>query len=127
MEATFVLICQIIIAIIFILAGFLKLTNSRESLLKKVSWAEDYNIQTIRFIGVLELLGGLGVILPFAFGAYLWLVPMACMGLAMVMSGAIVVHIGREEFNHVMVNLFILFMSAGVSFYRLLELNLAWL
>jgi len=129
MEAIFVLICQILLALIFIVAGATKLTKKRENLMEKVTWAEDYNQPTIRFIGLLELLGGLGVILPLIVGVsdFLWLVPMACMGLAMVMAGAIVVHIGRGEFKHIMFNLVILFMSAGVSFYRLLELNLNWL
>ncbi len=127
MENTFVLICQILVSSIFILAGTFKLINSKKDLSKIVSWSEDYNRSTILFIGTLELIGGLGVILPLAINIHLWLVPMACMGLAMVMSGAIVVHIRREEFTHILLNLFILFMSAGVSFYRLLELNLDWI
>ena len=126
MESLFVLVCQIILAGLFILAGFAKLLKSREDLLQKVSWTEDYNQQTIKFIGTLELLGGIGVILPLIIDSYLWIVPIACMGLAMVMAGAITVHISREEFKLSMFNIFILFMSAGVSFYRLLELNLDW-
>lgn len=127
MEAQFVLICQVILSIIFILAGFVKLSKSKEDLLKKVSWAEDYNQTTIKFIGLLELLGGLGVILPYALNIFLWIVPMACMGLAMVMSGATVVHLRRDELKNALFNIFLLFISAGVSFYRLLELNLDWL
>lgn len=127
MENTFVLICQILVSSIFILAGIFKLINSKKDLSKIVSWSEDYNRATLLFIGALELIGGLGVLLPLIFNIYLWLVPMACMGLAMVMSGAIVVHIRREEFGFILLNLFILFMSAGVSFYRLLELNLDWI
>ncbi|MBC8266692.1 MAG: DoxX family protein [Flavobacteriales bacterium] len=127
MEATFVLVCQVILAVIFIWAGIVKLSKSKEDLLKKVSWAEDYNQQTIKLFGWLELLGGLGVILPLVFGSYLWVVPMSCMGLAMVMAGAMVVHLRREELSLAMLNIFLLFMSAGVSFYRLLELDLNWL
>jgi len=121
MEATFVLVCQVILTVIFIWAGIVKLSKSKEDLLKKVSWAEDYNQQTIKLFGWLELLGGIGIILPMILGMHLWLVPMACMGLAMVMAGAIVVHLRRDELNNAMLNIVLLFMSAGVSFYRLLE------
>ena len=49
MEAIFVLICQILLALIFIVAGATKLTKNRENLIEKVTWAEDYNQQTIRY------------------------------------------------------------------------------
>ena len=62
------------------------------------------------------------VTLPDLLGFFPILTPMAATGLALTMSGASVVHLKRDEFEMILVNLFLMFISAGIGFYRLLEM-----
>ena len=53
----------------------------------------------IRFIGVVEVLGATGLILPAALRIRPWLTPLAAVGLVIVMIGAVVITlIGGEKF-----------------------------
>ncbi|MEU2039025.1 DoxX family protein [Nocardia niwae] len=51
----------------------------------------------VRLIGVAELAGGLGMILPDVTGIATVLTPLAATGLAIIMVAAIAVHIRRGE------------------------------
>lgn len=50
----------------FATAGGLKLTQPKDKLLVNMAWVEDFGQGTIRFIGVMELLGAFGLIVPAA-------------------------------------------------------------
>jgi hypothetical protein len=56
-------------------------------------------------IGLLEVLGALGLILPGALGIAPMLVPVAAMGLAVTMVGAIATHLRRGEYDRLAVPL----------------------
>jgi hypothetical protein len=43
---------QGILAGIFAMAGFLKSTQSKDKLLKRLSWVNHFPLQTVRFIGI---------------------------------------------------------------------------
>ena len=49
------------------------------------------------FIGVCEIVGGLGLILPLALGIAPVLTPLAALGLAIIMVGAAAFHVQRKE------------------------------
>ena len=51
----------------------------------------------VRLVGLLELLGAVGVILPAVTGVLPWLTPLAAVGLALIMLSAIVFHLSRRE------------------------------
>lgn len=55
--------------------------------------------------GVLEILGGLGLILPAITRIQTRLVPIAAVGLALVMIGAALWHIQRGEFANIGINI----------------------
>ncbi|MEU7871810.1 DoxX family protein [Dactylosporangium sp. NPDC049140] len=61
-------IVQILLGAAFVLAGVMKSTQPKEKLQPNLPWVEDLSPGTVRFIGVAELLGGLGLILPAASG-----------------------------------------------------------
>ena len=86
------------VAAIFLGTGLLQLTTSRERLVEAgLGWAGDFSEETIRTIGVLELLGAVGLVLPPVLGILPVLAPLAATGLALLMVGAIVVHVRRGE------------------------------
>jgi hypothetical protein len=49
------------------------------------------------FIGVVELLGAIGVVVPMAMNIDPWLTPLAATGLAIAMLLAVVYHVRRKE------------------------------
>ena len=93
------------VAAAFLLAGVMKLTQPKPALVASgQGWAEDFDEPVIKSIGVLEVLGVAGLVLPGAFDIATWLVPMAAIGLAITMVGAAITHARRGEFQNVAVN-----------------------
>ena len=112
---------QIILCLIFLYFGSLKMFMPIEQIEKKVSWAHDYSTSKLKFFGFLEIIGGLGLILPYQLDVLPILTPMAATGLAMVMAGAAVVHLRRDEIKMIFLNILIIFLLAGVGFHSLLD------
>ncbi len=116
-----ILVLQIGLSIVFLYFGLLKMFMPIEKIEKKVSWARDYSESKLKFFGFLEVIGALGLILPYQLGILPILTPMAATGLAMVMAGAGVVHLRRDEINMIFLNIFIIFLLAGIGFHTLLD------
>lgn len=57
----------------FLMAGVMKATQPREKLLKQRPWTENFSTGRVRFIGVVELLAAIGLILPAASGIAVFL------------------------------------------------------
>tara|TARA_R110002050_G_scaffold298438_1_gene461758 strand:- start:421 stop:732 length:312 start_codon:yes stop_codon:yes gene_type:complete len=91
-----------------------------EKIEKRVSWARDYSASRLKLFGFLEALGALGLILPYNLGFYPILTPIAATALAMIMAGAAMVHLRRDEIKMILLNIFIIFLLAGVGFNTLL-------
>lgn len=81
----FLWIVQALLAAAFVMAGVMKSTQPKEKLAPKLPWVRDFSPATVRFIGIAELLGGLGLILPAATGIAPILTPLAATGLAIIM------------------------------------------
>lgn len=91
-------IVNALLALAFLGAGVMKLARPKEALAAGgMEYVEDFAPATIKVIGALELLGALGLILPLATGIAPILAPIAAVGLALTMAGAIVVHVRRRE------------------------------
>lgn len=87
-------ILQILLALLFLFAGGTKLVLSAEKMAEMASPNQIMMpIWFIRFIGVVEVLGALGLILPGLFKTRQNLTVLAAVGLAIVMVGAVVVTI----------------------------------
>jgi hypothetical protein len=75
---------QVLLALLFVWAGGMKLVLPLEKMAGPVALPGLF----LRFIGVVELLGGLGVILPGLLGILPGLTPLAAAGLVVIMAGA---------------------------------------
>jgi uncharacterized membrane protein YphA (DoxX/SURF4 family) len=111
-------IVQIVLGLGFILAGVMKSTQPREKLTKNMTWVEDYSGPQVKLIGVIEFLGGLGVILPAWTGIAPILTPIAATGLAITMVLAALVHVRRKEVNRLPVNVVLFALAAFVAITR---------
>jgi hypothetical protein len=86
-------IVQVLLGLLFIFAGGMKLVLPLDQLTGPVALPGAF----MRFIGVAELAGGLGLILPGLFRMRPGLTPLAAAGLVIIMIGAVVITlIGRE-------------------------------
>ena len=83
-------ILQILLAILFVLGGVPKLILPASMLKPTAPEAIQFPVLFLRFIGVCELLGGLGLVLPAVFKKRQSLVPLAAVGLLIIMIGATV-------------------------------------
>ena len=81
---TAIWIVQILAALAFGMAGFMKLTQPHEKLVTNMKWVEDFAPNTIKVIGALELLGAIGLILPALTGILPSLTALAGVGLVLV-------------------------------------------
>jgi uncharacterized membrane protein YphA (DoxX/SURF4 family) len=111
-------IVQVVLGLGFIMAGSMKSTQPREKLQKNMTWVEDYSGPQVRLIGVIEVLGGLGVILPAWTGIAPILTPIAATGLAITMVLAGLVHVRRKESNRLPVNVVLFALAVFVAITR---------
>jgi len=98
-------VAQVLLGAAFLMAGLGKSTQPIEELAKNMAWVPAIPGGLVRFIGVSELLGGLGLILPAATRVAPVLTPVAGLGLATVMSLAAVFHLTRGEYGGIVINL----------------------
>jgi uncharacterized membrane protein YphA (DoxX/SURF4 family) len=93
----FLWILQAVLALMFAMAGVQKATQPKDKLLTRLPWVADFSQGTVRFIGLAELAGALGLILPAATGIAPVLTPLAATGLAVIMVLAAFTHARRKE------------------------------
>ena len=86
-------IVQGLLAALFLFAGGMKLITPVEVL----SAVSPFPGAFIRVIGICEVLGAVGLILPWALDVAPVLTPLAAAGLALTMAGAVVVHLRRGD------------------------------
>lgn len=107
-------VVQIIVAIGFGMAGLMKATQPKQKLAENMAWVEDFSAQQIKAIGILEVLGAIGVILPVLTDILPWLTPLAAGGLVLTMAVAAWVHFRRNEYPNIAVNGVLLILAAIV-------------
>ena len=108
-----------LLAAAFLFSGATKELRSKQELIASgLSLYEGWPPAAIKALGVIELLGALGVILPAVTGIAPILVPLAASGLAVTMIGAMVVHARRREFPYMGLNLVLLILAAVVAWGR---------
>jgi uncharacterized membrane protein YphA (DoxX/SURF4 family) len=79
-------------------AGVMKVARTKEQLQSSgMGWVEDFSAGTVRLVGVLEILAAIGLVLPALLDIAPVFVPLAALGLVVVMVGAVVVHVRRKE------------------------------
>jgi VIT1/CCC1 family predicted Fe2+/Mn2+ transporter len=86
------------VAAVFLASGAVKLARPKPKLAASgMEFVEDFGGGTVKGIGALEILGAVGLVLPALVGVAVFLVPLAAVGLALLMLGAVVTHVRRHE------------------------------
>lgn len=106
-----------LLAAAYVFAGATKALRPKEKL-TNLPWTEEYSAGTVKFIGIAEVLGGIGVILPWLTGIAPVLTPIAASGLVLVQVLAIAHHLRHHEAKVVPMNLVLLLAALFVAFFR---------
>jgi DoxX-like family len=115
-----------LLAVVFLVSGSIKLLVPQENLdglLQRAGpaaqaageWTRDFSPGALKTIGVLELLGAVGLILPAALDIAPVLVPLAASGAVMLFAGAVVMRFRRGERATIVVDLAYLAIAAFVA------------
>ena len=107
-------IVQVLLAVLFLFAGGIKLVSPPESLTGPVPMP----IWFLRFIGVAEVLGGIGLVLPGLLGIRPGLTPLAALGLVIIMIGATVVSLMGGLISVALISLAVGLLAAFVAYGR---------
>ena len=107
-------VLQVLLGLLFVFAGGSKLVMPIEEMTKEVAMPGWF----LRGIGVCELLGGLGLILPGLFRLRTGLTPLAAAGLVIIMIGAVVITLIGREVTGAAISLVVGILAAFVAYGR---------
>ena len=111
-------IVQVLLAAMFLMAGFMKISQPITQLATSLPWVSQVPEALVRFIGAAEVLGGLGLLLPSLLRIQPRLTVLAAVGLVLVMVLAAGFHLTRGEGGMVGPNLVIALLAAFVAWGR---------
>ncbi|MHC2993725.1 membrane protein [Pontibacter sp. HJ8] len=111
-------IAQVLLAGMFLMSGFMKVAQPIEQLSQMLPWASEVPAALVRFIGISEVLGGLGLLLPALLRIKPQLTVWAALGLVAVMVFASIFHISRGEFSAIGMNLILAAVALFVAWGR---------
>lgn len=85
------------LALFYLYGGGLKAVRSRERLRPMMAWVDSTSMAAVRAIGLVEVLGAIGLVLPPLTGVAPWLALAAATGFVVLQIGAIRVHLSRGD------------------------------
>lgn len=113
MNATLWLVAGVLAAL-YLYAGVLK-TFQYEKAKARLKWPADLPRGLVAGIGISELLGGLGLVLPLLTGVLPWLTPLAASGIVVIMLLATAFHVKRREYPAAGLTLLLAALAAYVA------------
>ena len=112
-------ILQGLLAFTFLIAGFIKATQSKVFIKEKLGpWADDFPLGLIKMLGLTQILTALGLVLPMLMNKYTNLTPIAAGVLMFIMVGAVFTHFKRKEYKEMLPPTIMLIMAGVIAFVR---------
>lgn len=109
---------QALLAFVFISAGFFKLTTPIPQLAAMLPWAGQYSETFVRSIALVDLAGGIGILLPALTRILPQLTVLAALGCSVLQVIALVFHLSRGEAAVTPLNVVLLALSLFVLWGR---------
>jgi putative oxidoreductase len=110
-------VAQVLISLTLIWAAYIKLFQPIEETAKMLPWALD-NPGLLKFTGIIDLLGGIGIVLPAALKIQPKLTVFAAYGIIALMIAASVFHISRGEASLIGMNIFFFVLAGFIAWGR---------
>lgn len=107
-------VAQVLLALTFVWAGFMKIFKPEEL---PFAWVKD-NPNLVLFTGIVDLLAGIGIILPTLLRIKTELTILAAYGIIALMISASIFHISRGEAKDIDFNIFMLLVAMFVAWGR---------
>ncbi|MER7000441.1 DoxX family protein [Streptomyces sp. NPDC000410] len=111
-----------LLAIAYLLGGAFKMIKPKEKIAASgagARWVEDFSSGGVKAIGALEVLAAAGLVLPAVLDIAPVLVPLAALGLVLLMTGAAITRIRRHETTFMVVDLVYIVLAGFVAWGRL--------
>jgi DoxX-like family len=104
-------VIQAVLGVLLTIGALFKLIlpYAKYTSIPSVAWSKEFKPEHIRVMGVLELSGGLGLFAPLFLPFLATLTPLAAIGVALYMAGAMATHLRRSEYSH-MVGILVFFL-----------------
>jgi hypothetical protein len=90
-------ILQGLLAFAMLGAGALKVATPRTKLAEKMKWASSWTDSNVKLLGLAEVAGGIGLVVPWLTGILPILTPIAALCLLVLMAGAVKTHLDLKE------------------------------
>jgi len=110
-------VLQVLLASAFLIAG-VNHAFRYDQVKPRMSWVAAVPRGLVTFIGICEILGAIGLILPALTGIWPWLTPLAALGLVAIMLLAAAFHVTRSEYSSIITNLILLVLAAFLAYGR---------
>ena len=111
-------VVQILLAVLLLMTGAMKAFMPLDEVAKTMRWVPDVPAGLVRFIGLAELAGAVGLILPSATKIRPKLTPLAAAGLGVVVLLGAILHFTRGEGALTPLNFILAAMAAFVAWGR---------
>ncbi|SDC87976.1 DoxX family protein [Mycolicibacterium neoaurum] len=112
-------ILQALLAAVFFGAGLTKITKPKEELVAPMGeWVNSFPAPGLKFLGLVEVLGAVGLIVPPLVGVAPVLSPLAAVGIVAIMVGAIVAHARDSAGAKIAMNIVLGVLAAVVAWGR---------
>lgn len=108
-------IIAVLLAAIYGFGGIKKLVQSRDQLRPMMGWVDTMPMPRVRLIGLLEVLGAVGLILPPLAGIVPAIAIGAAIGLALIQIGAFRLHLSRYELSDLPLNILLLVLAVAAA------------
>ena len=107
-------IAQVLLAVMYGMAGLMKTFQTTRAK-ERLPWAMNRPDSFVRFVGISEVLGALGLTLPIITGILPWLTILAAVGLMLIQLLAIFTeHLPKKEYNVIPVNIVLIAISVFI-------------
>ncbi|MEU9147698.1 DoxX family protein [Streptomyces sp. NPDC048349] len=110
-----------LLAVAYLVGGAFKLVTPKEKIASSgpsARWVEDFSGSGVKAIGALEVLAAVGLVLPAMLDTAPVLVPLAALGLVLLMLGAAVLRTRRHETAYVVVDIVYMVLAGFVAWGR---------
>ncbi len=115
---TILWIAQSLLAAMFTAGGLFKIFVPKDKLIANQPFVENFSSIQIKLIGLAEVLGAIGIIVPLATGIIPILTPIAAIGLCTIMILAIRIHFLRKETAKVVVIMTMVVITSFIAYER---------
>ena len=105
-------VLAVLLGTLYVYSGGRKVSQTKDQLRPMMAWVDDLPLGLVRAIGVLELLGTVGLVVPPLTGVAPWLALAAAVGFVLLQVGAVDVHVSRGEVRDLWLNVTLLVLAA---------------